>query len=357
MTRARRVLTAIALGLVCLSLPGCATLGFYAQAVRGHLDLMGRARPIAEVIDDPATSPRLKSQLALALEIRNFAARELDLPDNDSYRWFADLERPFVVWNVFAAPEFSLEPRRWCFPFAGCVAYRGYFAQAAAERTGAHLREQGYQAYVGGVPAYSTLGWFADPVLNTFVGYPQYELARLIFHELAHQRFYLAGDTMFNESFAVAVEREGVRRWLTARGSPETIAGFERAQARRESFLKLLLEHRAALAALYRSGLEPPEMRARRAVLRDEMRQRFAAFRLTWAEADQPFAGFDRWFGDGPDNARLVAVALYSDHVPAFEALLAQQGGDLRRFHEAVQALAALPEWQRREQLRSLSPP
>ncbi len=202
-----------------LPLSGCTTLGYYAQAVGGHLEVMRLAAPVEERLREPDTPEPLRAKLARALAIREFASRELALPDNGSYRRYADLGQPFVVWNVVAAPEFSVEPLESCFPFAGCVSYRGYYSEEAARAYAAALAEKGYDVHVGGVPAYSTLGWFDDPLLSTFIHYPEAELARIVFHELAHQVVYVKGDTMFNESFASTVEEEGVRRWLEREGT------------------------------------------------------------------------------------------------------------------------------------------
>lgn len=354
--RRRRLALAALLAVALPLLGGCASVGYYWQAVGGHLDLMARARPVEQVIDDPATSAALKQQLALALRIRDFATDELGLPDNASYRSYSDLGRPFALWNVFAAGEFSIEPKLWCFPVAGCVAYRGYFAQAGAERTAAELRAAGYQTHVGGVPAYSTLGWLDDPLLNTFIAYPEADLARLIFHELAHQLVFVRGDTVFNESFAVAVEFEGVRRWLERRGDPQAQAAFVAARERREAFLRLLIAHRAQLGELYRTGLTPEAMRERRAALRAQLREQYRAFREHWAIDGKPYAAFDRWFGDGPNNAQLAVVAIYSERVPAFQALLARHGGDLAAFYAAVRELAALPYAERWRRLDALAP-
>ena len=206
--------------LLAVALAGCADLPYYWQAAGGQFELWQRSRPIAELVADQTTEADIKARLERVQAIRAFASRELGLPDNASYRTYADLGRPFVVWNLFAAPELSLTPKEWCFPVAGCVTYRGYFAEAGARALAGELEAQGLDTYVGGVPAYSTLGWFADPLPSTVIGYPDLDLARLIFHELAHQVVYVPGDTLFNESFATTVEREGVRRWAEAKGTP-----------------------------------------------------------------------------------------------------------------------------------------
>ena len=206
------------------------------------------------VIEDAASPQPLHDKLALALKAREFASNELGLPRNRSYRGYADLERPFVVWNVFAAPEFSIRPAQWCFVMAGCVSYRGYFAKADAQAFASETAEGGFDVYVGGVPAYSTLGWFADPVLNTFIHYSAAEVARLIFHELSHQVVYVKDDSVFNESFAVTVEREGLKRWLAKHGTERDRGVLEKMRKQRADFITLIQAYRARLDALYKIG-------------------------------------------------------------------------------------------------------
>ncbi|MGE0388220.1 MAG: aminopeptidase, partial [Gammaproteobacteria bacterium] len=251
-----------------------------------------------------------------------------------------DLGRAYAVWNVVAAPEFSLEPVQSCFPVAGCVSYRGFYAREDAERHAARLRAEGHDVFVGGVPAYSTLGWFDDPLLSTFIGYPEAELARLVFHELAHQVLYVKGDTSFNESFAVAVEREGVRRWLLARGNDAEVAAFAAAQARAAEFAGLMADARGRLEALYAEDLPPQEKRARKAAALRALAADYAALKR---ERWNGFSGYDRYFAAaGPNNALLASFATYTQHVDAFARLLAAEGGDLERFYARVRQIAAL---------------
>jgi predicted aminopeptidase len=335
-----------------LLLGGCANLSYYWQSVAGQLDVWGRERPIAQVMADPESPQALKDRLARVLAIRDFASRELALPDNRSYRRYADIGRPFVVWNVFAAREFSIEPVRWCFAFAGCVGYRGYFSREAAERFAAEQAKGGLDVYVGGVPAYSTLGWFSDPVLSTFIHYSEAELARLLIHELAHQAVYAEGDAEFNESFAVVVERAGVRRWLARLGDARRTAEFEDGQRARSAFAQLVERHRKRLDALYRTRLAPEAMRSRKRAILDEMQAEYLDLRKEWGE----HAGYDRWLAQKPNNAQLASVAIYTRHVPAFERLLAREGGDLPRFYAAARGLAGLSRQEREERLRALRP-
>lgn len=322
-----------------LLLAGCETLSYYAQAVSGHFDLIARARPVGEWLSEAQTPQALREQLVRAQRLREFASRELKLPDNGSYREFADLARPYAVWNVFAAAEFSLEAVQSCFPVAGCVGYRGFFAQTDAERHAARLRGQGFDTAVLGVPAYSTLGAFDDPLLSTFIAWPEAELARLLFHELAHQLAYLKGDSTFNESFAVAVEREGVRRWLAAGGREAELSRHGQVRERERDLAQLFEATRARLAGLYASGLAPQ-------VMREKKRAAFAEL-----AAHPAYQRHARRLGAMPNNALLASHAIYSQHVPAFERLLASLGGDLEKFYAEVSALAALDKAERERRL------
>jgi predicted aminopeptidase len=325
--------------LISIPLAGCETLSYYAQAVSGHLDLTVRARSVDALLSDARTPPALREQLALAQRLREFASRELGLPDNGSYRRFADLARPFAVWNVFAAAEFSLDALQSCFPVAGCVAYRGFFDRADADAHATVLRQRGLDVVVLGVPAYSTLGAFDDPLLSTFIAWPEAELARLLFHELSHQLVYVKDDSTFNESFAVAVEREGVRRWFSAGGREGELRRYQEARDREQEFLKLLGATRARLAALYAAVFAPDEMRARKRAAFDEL------------AADPVYRRHAGRIGGAPNNALLASFATYSQRVPAFERLLAARGVDLERFYAEVRALAALDKAERNRRL------
>ncbi|MGH8707606.1 MAG: aminopeptidase [Burkholderiales bacterium] len=309
------------------ALAGCETLAYYGQAAGGQLAVSAAARPLAQVLADPDVAPALKQRLRLAGELRDYATRELRLPESGAYRGYADLGRPFALWNVVAAPEFALEPVQSCFPVAGCVSYRGYYDPADAERHAAARRAAGYDVLVYGVPAYSTLGWFDDPLLSTFIDYPDAELARLMFHELAHQVAYVKDDSSFNESFAVVVEREGLRRWR----------GIAAGEGRRE-FEALTSALRAQLKALYAMPLAPEEMRRRKRAALEALRPWLARMR-----------GFE---SVEPSNAVLAAFATYTQRIPAFERLLAEEGGDLERFYARVRELAQLPRAARDARLR-----
>lgn len=344
--------------LVLAALPGCADLGYYAQAVRGHLDMVNAARPIDAWLQDDSAPAALKDRLRLAREMRTFAWQRLGLPDNASYTAYADLKRPFAVWNVFATPELSLDLKTWCYPLFGCAGYRGYFDVSGAQRLGETLRTEGYDVNVAPVPAYSTLGWTnwmgGDPLLNTFILWPEAELARLIFHELAHQVLYVRDDTMFNESFATTVERAGVQRWIAYRNTPGLAQAYAQYQQRRADFIGLLLEHRAMLAQAFAAPGSDAEKRERKRVVFADLQ---AAYRRIKAERWGGFSGYDRFFDQPLNNAHLAAVGAYNELVPAFEALLARQGGDLPAFFAAVRRLADLSKAERHAQLKALVDP
>ena len=345
---------ALLAGALLLGLTGCASLGYYWQSVSGHLTLMGAARPVDDWLQDSETPEKLKNRLALSQQIRRFAVSELKLPDNASYQRYADLKRKAVVWNVSAAPEFSLTLKTWCFPVTGCVGYKGYFDEAEARAEADQLSAQGLEVSVYGVPAYSTLGWMnwagGDPLLNTFIAYPDGELARLIFHELAHQVMYVADDMDFNESFATAVERLGSARWLDSHGSPEARADYATFRERRQQFRALTLGLRRELSDIYtpKPGFahSTPDKSAMKSVALRAFHSRYAQLKTAWGG----YAGYDPWVAR-TNNASLAALAAYDDLVPGFEALFARQGQDWARFYDAVRKLAALPKEQRREAL------
>jgi predicted aminopeptidase len=324
-------------------LGGCANLGYYWQSVGGQMEIWKKEQPITTLLADPTLSPDLKYKLASVLRMREFASRELALPDNGSYRKYADLHRPYVLWNVFAAPEFSVKLKEWCFVIAGCVSYRGYFSESEAERFANDERGRGYDVFVAGVPAYSTLGWFDDPVLNTFIHFPETEVARLIFHELAHQAVYVKDDSMFNESFAGTVEEEGVSRWLVENGSVEQRAAFNAAQQRKKDFVQLVLKYRSRLDGLYRSAISDAEKRESKRQIFSELRQEYTQLKASWGG----FSGYDRWFTPEANNAYLASVAAYTQLVPAFKRLLAGQDGNFARFYQEVKEIAKLPKAER----------
>ena len=343
----------LAAGALCLG-SGCSDLGYYRQTVAGHVDLMARAKPVDDWIADPHTSAALKQRLELSKQLRDFSVQTLKLPDNASYRAYADLQRPAAVWNVVAAPALSLQLKTWCYPVTGCLGYRGYFDKAEAEALAASLRAQGWDVNLYPVPAYSTLGWSnwigGDPLLNTFVGGSDAELARLVFHELAHQKLYIADDTMFNESFATAVERIGTRAWLQQHGDAAAREQYALVQQRRQDFRELTARYRGELQQLYAGALPDDAKRAAKAALLERLRADHAQMKQQrWGG----FAGYDAWFASA-NNASLGVLAAYNDLAGGFERLYAQQGGDFERFYAEAAAIAALPKAERHARLRAL---
>jgi predicted aminopeptidase len=340
----------VALALACLALQGC----YVMQAARGQLQIINAREPIASVVEDPHEPGDLKKRLQVVQEARAFASRELGLPDNESYTSYADLKREYVVWNVVATPEFSVEPREWCFPIVGCVGYRGYFKEARAEKFAAGLRRDGLDAVVEGVPAYSTLGKFNDPILNTMMGYGDDELASIMFHELSHQLLYIPDDSPFNEAFAVTVEREGLARWLAAHGRSSDLTLHNERRDRQAESIRIIARRRDALAALYASGVAPEVMRRRKA-------EEFAALVADLEALDARYGVKSRLVAElesaPPNNARLASLATYYDCVPGFERVLESVQHDLPRFYDAVRELAKLPRDQRRAQLCASGPP
>ena len=317
-----------------LLLTGCESMQYYAQAIGGHLSVMRASRPVEAWLADANTPEDLRARLETARGIRAFASRELHLPHNGSYESYADLGRPYVAWNVYAAPVFATDARKECFPFTGCVSYRGFVSEAEARRHAEKLRLAGNDVFVGGVPAYSTLGWFDDPLLSTFIRFPDTQLARLLFHELAHQVVYVRDDTTFNESFAVAVEEEGVRRWLRAQGREAEFAAFQAVQARRRNLAAGVQAARKRLEEIYKSDLSNEEKLRLKA-------QEFARLRQEYGPIVPP----------EPNNAFLVSISVYTQLVPAFERLLAQSG-DLAAFYQRVRELAATEKKARELALR-----
>lgn len=329
-------------------LSGCADLAYMAQSAQGHMGLVWRAQPVSRLIDDPSQPERLRTQLAAAREIRRFASEHLGLPDNRSYTRYADTGQPYVVWNVMATEPLSLKLKGFCFPVLGCISYKGFYREADAQSLAAGLRAQGLEVAVGGVPAYSTLGWTPDPLLNTFVFYPQGELARLIFHELAHQMIYIADDTAFNESFATAVEEIGVELWLRSVKDDSHVGQYREFDARRKAFQALLLDTRQQLKALYDSQ-EADEIKYEgKARIFADLQVRYARLRDgAWGG----YKGYDRFFKQDVNNARLAGMGLYSQWVPAFKAVYESCQADFGCFYERVRRLGELDRSTRQERL------
>ena len=320
---------------------------YVAQAAKGELGILAARKPIARVVASPRTDARLRARLESVEAAREFASHDLGLPNNKSYTSFADLKREYVTWSVVAAPEFSVQPKEWCFPIAGCVAYRGYFKEASATRFAAKLRAEGFDTTVGGVPAYSTLGKFDDPILSTMLVYGDDELAAMMFHELSHQLIYVPGDTSFNEAFAVSVEQEGLARWLKARGREADLERHLARRARQAESMRIVARYRGELARLYKSGVAPDVMRASKADVFARLVQDLKALDARYGVKSGIAAELD----GKPNNARLASLATYYDCVPGFERMLAEQQHDLPRFYDAVRDLAKLPERERHARL------
>jgi predicted aminopeptidase len=354
--RASVWLALLVFSISAMALAGCANMGYYWQSVTGHVAVMNAAKPVQEWLDDAATPENTKRRLELSQRIRDFASRELLLPDNASYRRYADLKRRAAVWNVVAAPEFSLTLHTWCFPVVGCVGYRGYYKEADAQSEAQVKKAEGLEVDVYGVPAYSTLGYLnwagGDPLLSTFINYPEGELARLIFHELSHQVLYAKDDTMFNESFATAVERLGGAQWLAQFGSEAARAEYAQFDQRRTQFRVLTLATRKKLEAIYATAHKNSAVAAMKSEAMKVFKQDYEKLKLQWTG----YAGYDAWVAKA-NNASFGALAAYDELVPQFDALFAQQTGSSkerwRKFYAACQTLADMPRKERREALAS----
>ncbi len=341
------VLARSAAALLAGALVGCSNAGYYAQSVGGQLGILTKSRSVDAVLANPDTPDGVKSKLRAAKQIRAFASLHLGLPDNNSYKRYADVGRRFVVWNVFATPAYSLQPLEWCFPVAGCVAYRGYFDRDDAEVFAEGLRAEGHDVYVAGIRAYSTLGWFSDPLLNTLMNASEEQLAGFVFHELAHQVVYVKGDTTFNESFATAVEQAGVRRWLAQAERAGRLQGYLEQLERDARIVELLLETKQALGQVYASGHDRDWLQRRK---QEAFAGLKSAYRRISAEWDG-YGGYRGWFEQPLNNAHLASVGTYHELVPAFLALLERNGGDFASFYEEVRRIAALAPEPRREAL------
>ena len=336
--------------LLSAALVSCETVGYYSQAARGQLTIVFGREDIQRLIERQDLSDELADKFARVMDIREFAESELGLPVGGNYSSYVDIEREHVVWNVFAAPEFSVEPVNWCYPIAGCVAYRGYFSERSALRYAAKLEEDGLDVYTGGVDAYSTLGWFEDSLLSTVLNRADYQLAGLIFHELAHQLVYLPGDTTFNESFATAVEREGVRRWLAKSNKDSNIAAALLDYDRQQQFVDLVTDYRDRFESLYQLDLNASSMRSQKLELQQMLREEYATLKQQW----QGYEGYDGWFSRSLNNAQLSTVASYNDLLPFFVAVFEQSNQDFSAFYAEVSRLANLPEQERDELVAAL---
>jgi predicted aminopeptidase len=363
--RVKKALRALFLLCAAAVVSGCQTWSYYTQAVKGQYQILAHQQPVDRLIADPQTSARLKAQLELLQKLRHFAQIELKLPVDGHYRKYADVHRPYVVWNVQAAPQFSLQPKTWWYPFVGSLEYHGYFSECGARERGRRLQAKGWDVCVDGVEAYSTLGWFKDPVLNTFVDRPEPELAEVIFHELGHQRVFASGDTDFNEAFATTVGQAGARRWLRATGNTNLLDRYDASLRRNDQFVRLMMNARGRLEAIYGDTLDeqgkvkaakkPPAAPER---LRTEKERVFGDLRRDYAELKSQWGGgsaYDDWFTHELNNARLNTIANYYDEMPGFEQLLRLNGGDLEKFYQTVERLSKMKQAKRHQWLRDLS--
>jgi predicted aminopeptidase len=346
----KRVFRLLAAVIVASGVAGCTSVSYYAQSLEGHVEIMAARKNVGRLIRDPSTPKALRAKLTRASAIRRFATDELALPDNSSYRSYVDIHRDAVTFAVFAAPQFSLTPVTWCFPVFGCVPYRGYFSPKSAAETAAELQRKGLDVYVSGVTAYSTLGWFSDPLLSTMLRQDDTYIASLIFHELAHQKIYVNNDSAFNEAFAVSVETSGTRKWLRAMGNSAGLRRYETNRKRSADFLRLIAQTRDELRQVYGSPRDPEQMAAAKAAAIDRLRMRYRHMRdKQWAG----YRGYDAWFDRPINNAKLAASAVYGEQVPAFLRLLDLCGGDYPRFYASVRRIGNLSAPERAQTLKT----
>jgi len=317
-----------------LVLPSCRTLHFYGQAVNGQIEILRKSRASSRVIADPSTSPELRRQLEKVERIRHYAMDHLELPGDECYGKYADIGRRHVVWVLYATPEFSMKPKTWSYPFVGEMDYRGYFSKRDAEQFADQLRRDGFDVYVGGVNAYSTLGWFHDPVLNTFAHYPDIHLAETVFHELTHLKVFRRGHTVFNESLAEVVAEEGVKCWLQHEGRLDDLRKYEELLVRRREFYQEIDRSRASLERLYDSGKPAAEMRREKAAVLAKLRDQFRELHERWGGR-----GLEAWLHKDINNGHIVSLKIYADQMPRFQALLKKCDGDFERFFKAVDRL------------------
>ena len=346
----RAFFRSVAAMIVVSGVTGCTSISYYAQSLDGHVQIMTARQDVGELIDDPSTPEALRARMASASAIRQFATDELALPDNNSYRSYVDVGRDSVTWAIFAAPEFSLTPRTWCFPVFGCVPYRGYFSKKSANETAVELQRQGLDVYVTGITAYSTLGWSSDPLLSTMLSQDETYLAGLVFHELAHQRVYVKDNSAFNEAFAVAVETTGVRKWLHAAGDTAGLRRYKADRKRRTEFLALVSHTRDELTHVYDDAGTSDQKRAAKTAAIERLRMRYREMRdRRWGG----YRGYDAWFDAPINNAKLAATSVYGDQVTTFLRLFDLCSGDYPRFFASVRRVGALDKAYRAEALKA----
>ena len=329
------------------TLTGCSSIQYYGQLISGQIRILNNRQPIRQLLKQPDTPEKLKQRLKLVLDIRTFAKNDLFLPAKDQYLSFVELNRPFAVYNVFATPEFSFSPKTWCYPIIGCAVYRGYFSKKDAFNYADQLQAKGYDVYIGGVVAYSTLGWFDDPILSTFINLSDTKMAALIFHELSHHLLYVPDDTTFNESFATTVERESIRRWLEKKDNMKAYDEYMTAYRRQQQFVKLVLKYRKKLESLYARDLPVQNKRQAKAAEFENLKTEYRLLKKKWGG----YSGYDGWFNRKMNNAQLLTISTYNDLVPAFSKLLKNCKNDLKAFYKKCQDLSKLPKKERRAYL------
>jgi predicted aminopeptidase len=363
--RRRKWLLVVSLALVVAAVSGCRTVNFYAQAIKGQYQIFAHQHDVEKLIADPKTPEDLRARLQLVERLRAFAKAELKLPVDGHYQRYVDLHRPYVVWNVQAAPQFSLQQKTWWYPLVGSLEYRGYFSESAATNYAAHLANKGDDIYVDGVEAYSTLGWFKDPLLNTFIDRNEPELAEVIFHELGHQRVFARGDTDFNEAFATTVGQEGARRWLQSNGNTNLLAKYAASLKRNDQFVHLIMSTREQLRKAYGDTLDkdgkikaaktpplpPDQLRAEKQRIFADLRHNYQELKASWGG----FTGYDAWFARELNNAQLNTIANYYDFLPGFQRVLELNGGDLEKFYTEVERLSNMSKDERHQWLRDLA--
>lgn len=330
--------------MIALLQSGCSSVGYYAGIMNGHLDLINQSEPVEKLIKDSKTPEKLRNMLITSQKIRDFASNSLYLPENDSYREYADLKRPFAVWNVIATREFSVDSEKWCFLFTGCLSYRGYFTETEATEYANSLKAKGLDVYVAGARAYSTLGWFSDPLLNTMMYQAEAYRAGIIFHELAHQEIYIEDDSAFNESFATTVEQEGIRRWFIATEQADKYEKYLKNKKQQQDFNSLLNTTRTQLQALYAKNIPDDQKRQGKADILRVMKKSYQKLKQSWGGDD----GYDKWMAQDINNAHLALISTYHEFVPVFKKILASEENDLKKFYAKVKQIGKLKAPQRK---------
>ncbi len=350
MIKPRKIIKYSVLILGVLTVSACSSFGYYMDLMAGHSALLEQQKPVSEILADNQTEPKLRQLLQTSQKIRNFASKELYLPENDSYRMYADLKRQYAVWNVVATKEFSTKPKKWCFMLVGCLSYKGYFSKEEAIAYANELKSEGYDVYVAGAKAYSTLGWFDDPLLNTMMYKSEARRAGIIFHELAHQVVYIENDSSFNEAFATTVEQEGIRQWLAKKGKPQQYEEYLINKKRDAQLNSLLQETRDELKALYKTKINGGEKRQAKKAVFSQMQIKYQQLKKSW----YGYNAYDKWMEQELNNSHLLLIATYHDLVPTFKAMLKNENNNLRSFYITVEKYGQLDKEKRKIQLKQI---